>query len=157
MLLLNLCSPLMIENWQHKEMTNEELKKLVRDVYDGITFTSLQCGDHVLSVFMPVIFFGAAPSSPKTSKDNQVNRRNKLQYIEDCLTYEKETPAREKFIGNIGMLYEDMSKTGPTSINGYPVFFSCKIVSKEDGAKFIEMYNKYIEMREEFEKEWKAD
>ena len=53
------------------------------------------------------------------------------------------------------MLYEDNSKAGPMSINGYPIFMSCKIISNSDTTIFIEMYNKYVKMREEFEKEWK--
>lgn len=32
----------------------------------------------------------------------------------------------------VGALYEDFSKAGPRSINGYPFFFSFKILHKDD-------------------------
>ena len=147
----------MANNWEHKEMTVDELKELVRDVYDCKVFTSLQCDNNAITmVFMPVMFLGAGPSEPSLSDNNQLNRKNKLKYIEDMLIYEEETPAREKFIKNIGMLYEDYSKAGP-SINGFPMFMSCQIVSVEDTGKFIEMYKKYEAMRKSFEKEWGTD
>jgi hypothetical protein len=61
----------------------------------------------------------------------------------------------DEFMKNIGMLFEDNSKAGPRSINGYPMFMSCKILSKEDAKKFLDLYGKYEKMREDFEKEWK--
>ena len=39
-------------NWEHNKLTNDELKELVRDVYDCKTFTSFQCGNMIMSVFM---------------------------------------------------------------------------------------------------------
>jgi len=151
-------------NWKHRELTTEELKEIVRGVYDGKYFTSLQCADEVITVFMPILFIGAEPSVPRTPKvveDIRKNRKNKLNHFRDLEQYEKDlqewkdnTDIRNEFIDNIGMVYEDISKAGPGSINGYPTFFSCKIVSREDTNKFIEMYNKYVKMRQEFEKEW---
>lgn len=35
-------------------------------------------------------------------------------------------------ISNIGLIYEHMSSAGPRSINGMPVFFSMKLVHKDD-------------------------
>jgi len=41
-------------SWNHKIMTEEELKVLVKDVYDAKVFTSFQCDQHLMSmVFMP--------------------------------------------------------------------------------------------------------
>ena len=145
-----------MSNWKHKEFSEIELKELVRDVYDGKLFTSLQCSSNMVTmIFMPLMFLGAGPSIPTKTDDNQLNRKNKLIYIEEKLTYEKETPEREEFIKNIGMLYSNMSDAAPRSINGYPMFFNMHIVSIEDTEKFREMYQKYVKMREEFEKEWK--
>lgn len=141
-------------NWEHKIHTDAELKEIVRAVYDCKTFTSLQCKDDMMMVFMPAMFIGSRPSAPPLGNDNQINRKNKLQYIEDCLTYEKETTERENFLKNIGMLYEDYSKALPGSFNGYPIFASCKIMSIDDTKRFIEMYRKYEKMREDFEKEF---
>lgn len=142
-------------NWKHNVNTDEELKDLVRAVYDCKAFTSLQCPDYLLgSVFMVAMFMGSAPSKPSLSDNNQLNRKNKLQYIEDMLQYEKETPEREDFFKNIGMLYEFYGKELPRGVNGYPMFMSCRIVSIEDTKRFKEMYGKYEKMREDFEKEW---
>ena len=146
-----------MSNWKHKEMTEQEIKKLVRDVYDNKIFTSFQCNNMQMMVFMPLFFLGSAPSpSPKTD-NNQLNRKNKLIYIDEKLTYERETVEREAYINNIGMVYSLLSDAGPTSINGYPIFYGMNIVSKEDAVKFIDIYNKYIKIREEFEKEWTTE
>lgn len=142
-------------NWKHYIRTEEELKELVRAVYDCKIFTSLQCPGYLTgSVFMVSMFMGAAPSKPTIGDNNQLNRKNKLQYIEDMLEYERETPEREEYFKTIGMLYEDYSKAMPRGVNGYPMFMSCNIVSIEDTKRFKEMYGKYEKMREDFEKEW---
>ena len=143
-------------NWIHKKMTDQELKELVRDVYDNKFFTSQQCSSNMVTmVFMPLMFLGSGPSqSPKTG-NNKIDRKNKLIYIEEKLQHEKETPEREEFIKNIGMVYSSLSDAAPRSINGYPIFFSMTIVSKEDTDKFLDMYQKYQKIREDFEKEWK--
>jgi hypothetical protein len=39
---------------------------------------------------------------------------------------------RQEFISNIGVIYEWMEKAGPRSVNGYPTFFSCRLLHKED-------------------------
>lgn len=143
-------------NWEHKIRTEEELKELVRAVYDCKIFTSLQCDSYLVgSVFMPAMFLGSAPSKPSTSTNNQITRKNKLNYITAIIEYEEDTPKREEFLKTIGMLYEENSKAGPRGINGFPMFMSCNIVSMDDTKRFIEMYKKYENMREEFEKEWK--
>lgn len=140
-------------NWVHKTLTEEELKELVRDAYDMKLFTSLQCDKNMLSmVFMPAMFLGSRPTEPSLGIDNQANRKMKLEYIEEVLVYEKETPEREEFIKNIGMLYEYYSEASPRGVNGHPTFLSCKIVSYDDSQRFIEKYNKYVKKREEFEK-----
>jgi hypothetical protein len=151
-------------NWEHKKLTEDELKQLVRDVYDCKTFTSLQCSNMVMSVFMPIMFLGAAPSKPSFPKpvgDIRKDRKNKLNHFGDIEEWEKElqewkddSDKRDKYFKSIGMIYEDHSKAGPTCINGYPIFMSCKIISQDDTKRFLEKYRKYEKMREEFEKEF---
>ena len=144
-----------MRDWKHYKMTEKELKKVVRDTYDMKIFTSLQCDKNLLSViFMPILFIGAPPIEPSLVDDNQVNRRNKLKYIEDSLRYDKETSDREKYLNNIGMVYEYMNIAGTRGINGYPSFMSCNIMTISDTKKFIDMYDKYVAMREEFEKQF---
>ena len=143
-----------MSNWEHYKMTEQELNKLVRDVYDCKIYTSLHNPDQASSCFMISMFLGMEPIEPSLSSNNQVNRRNKLKYIDEKLQYEKETPEREEYLKNIGMLYEEYSKAGPMSMNGLPMFLSCKIVSVEDTKRFIEKYQRYEKMREEFETEF---
>ena len=38
----------------------------------------------------------------------------------------------------VGDIIEDISKAGPRSVNGYPVFFSCRVVHKDDWAAILE-------------------
>jgi len=144
-----------MSNWKHKELTNDELKQLVRDVYDQKIFTSLQCDSSNMSmIFMPSMFMGVGPIEPSLVENNQINRKNKLQYIEDKLIHEKETPEREEYMKNIGMVYEYMDKAGPRSVNGYPCFMSMQIVSYDDAQRFVEKYNSYVKKRKEFEDEF---
>lgn len=42
-------------------------------------------------------------------------------------------------------LYEEYSKASPTSINGYPVFMSCGILTKDEFAIFHKHYQRYNE------------
>jgi hypothetical protein len=157
-----------MKNWEHKVMTEEELKTLVTDVYDAKVFTSLHLDNNssylIGSIFMPLIFLSSPPSEPilpKQTGNIRKDRKNKLlQFDEieawktDYKQWEDETPLRDAFIKNVGMIYEIFSAASPTGINGYPIFYSCKIVSKEDTTKFLVMYEKYKNMREEFEKKW---
>ena len=92
--------------------------------------------------------------SPTTQLHFNQSPVDKLNYINDIIEYEEDTPKREEFLKTIGMLYEENSKAGPRGINGFPMFMSCNIVSMDDTKRFIEMYKKYENMREEFEKEW---
>jgi hypothetical protein len=144
-------------SWKHIEHTEEELKTIVKDVYDGKIFTSLHLSEDdqhlVTSVFMPLLFLGAAPSFPLSTKNIKKDRKNKLIYMEEYQKWCDETQEREEFMKNIGMVYEENSEA-VRSINGYPMFMSLKIVSQVDTKRFIEMYNKYVKMREEFEKNW---
>jgi len=142
-------------NWEHKKMTNEELKTLVKDVFDCKVFTSLQCRSiDVMSVFMASLFIGSSPNAPALTGQIKTDRKNKLKYLDDCTEYKNDTPKREEYLRTIGMFYEKYSEASPRSINGYPCFFSCNIVSIEDKNRFIEMYEKYEKMRTQFESEW---
>lgn len=155
-------------NWEHKVLTNDELKELVRGVYDCKLFTSLQCPDHLVgSIFMPAMFMGCAPSEPNFPDhvgNIRKDRKRKLLHIDaleqwrkDMKEWEDETEKREEFHKNIGMLYEEWSKAGPMGINGFPMFMSLRIVSIEDTKRFRVMYGEYQKMREDFEKEWGTD
>ena len=43
-------------------------------------------------------------------------------------------------------LFEDISKAGPRSINGYPTFFSCGYLNKYEWEIFINYFERYKEL-----------
>lgn len=48
-------------------------------------------------------------------------------------------------IDQIGNIVEELSKAGPRSINGYPIFFSCQVIHKDDWAVIVERATKAFE------------
>ena len=42
---------------------------------------------------------------------------------------------------NINLFYEYLDKAAPRSINGYPIFFSMRMLDKNDAARMIDFYN----------------
>lgn len=57
-------------------------------------------------------------------------------------------------IKNVGTIYEYLVDAVPRSVNGYPVFLSCKLVDKADWEKAREKILKILEAREESLKEF---
>ena len=49
-----------------------------------------------------------------------------------------------------GLMYEYMDKAGPRSVNGYPCFFSMRILSLEDTKRMSGFYKEYHSMVEQF-------
>lgn len=43
---------------------------------------------------------------------------------------------------NTGLFYEYLSAAGPVSVNGYPTFFSFRILSKDDARRLFTMHDK---------------
>jgi len=85
-------------SWNHKIMTEEELKVLVKDVYDAKVFTSFQCDQHLMSmVFMPILFLNSPPSKPTKTNEIRTDRKNKLIYMDDIAKWKNETKVREDF------------------------------------------------------------
>lgn len=46
---------------------------------------------------------------------------------------------------DIGMIYADMKDAGPRTINGYPIFFSAKMINRKDTATVLERSRKIVE------------
>lgn len=104
-----------------------DLKQLAMDLYENKVFTDrhlLSSGNDYLipSVFMPVAL-GAF--SGKT---------------------------QEEIKAEVGMIYEYYSEAGPRGINGYPCFFSFRILSPEDTEKMFKYYDDYSKIKEAFAK-----
>ncbi len=101
-----------------------------------------------MSNFMILLFMGPKlpepPKYPSDNKDLQGSRDNVLfdlvQRDIDQAKYEADLDFypieqryyKDKFVSNIGLVYEYLSESSPTSINGLPVFMSCKFLNHVD-------------------------
>jgi hypothetical protein len=105
-----------------KSKTDDELYQIAMGMFQGRLFTDRQCQNprDVSMVFMPLAFMGEENSD--YLKPRGITRG----------------------VTSLGMIYEDMSKAGPSSINGNPVFFSMQYVSPAEAAKVIEIYNRLV-------------
>lgn len=88
--------------------TEQELKKLAKDVYEGTIF--LANTEEALNCSFSLLL--------------------------SMMTFPKDTVA----------LYENISKCGPRSINGYPFFMSCSYLNKDEWNIFIGYFEQYKEL-----------
>lgn len=104
--------------------SDKYLRRLAMDIEEGKIFTS----DHIReydaqllpSIFMPLFFSG---------RDFHfwMLKKNKIMLI-----------------------YEYLSKAGPRSINGYPIFFSMQMLNLEDYKKLNRFRAKILAFKEEY-------
>ncbi len=151
--------------WKIESRTDEELKKIVIDIYDNKIFTDRHCESHMIkNIFMPFLFMSPkepeSPSYPYSKSGVKEIRGNRLfdilhreelvkKHKEDMELYELEVKYyREHYITDIGMIYEYLDKSSPTSINGYPIFMSFHLLNRKDSEKISEYYRKYSELRD---------
>ena len=132
--------------------TDDFLKELAKDIYNDKVFTAFMIPENqrahmIKMVFMPLLFMG--PKHPyEENVDTAKMRDNKIWEIleED----EEREDYNKNFVSSIGMVYEYY--TAPTSgkgINGFPCFFSCKMINCEDTDKLRDFYDKYAEIRKQ--------
>jgi hypothetical protein len=57
----------------------------------------------------------------------------------------------EEELKKIGLVYEYLSEAGPRSVNGMPMFYSCKILDNEETKIMFNHYDRYKIMKEEFD------
>lgn len=55
------------------------------------------------------------------------------------------------YFKDIGVVWEWLSKAGPRSINGYPIFFSCRLMHREDWEKARRAAQKEMDRRKELD------
>jgi len=81
---------------------------------------------------------------------------NKKNYDNNILpNWEKNIkPLNDKFIEDIGMIYEYNDKSMNMSINGFPTFSSCAFLNRKDAKRFIELYSKYEEIHKKITEEF---
>lgn len=103
-----------------KEHTDDELRKLASDIYNGHVFTDrhVRHVSELRMVFMILIFM----------ERNQV----------------------ESTLEDVGLIYEYMSEAGPRSINGLPCFMSMRMLSKDDTDRLNVYHEQYKAMQEQF-------
>jgi hypothetical protein len=104
--------------------TNEELKQIAVDMYTGKIFSDRHlpdgCEMKIDQIFMNI---GLAVMGGFTEDQFKEFQKN----IET---------------GKIFFMYEYLDKAGPLAVNGYPTFFSCSFLSKEEFDIMIDYYNK---------------
>jgi hypothetical protein len=62
--------------WNSKNLSDDELKTIAKDLYNGLIFTDRHCNEHILfNVFMPLMFMGPHGDS---SGDTVGKRDNKI-------------------------------------------------------------------------------
>ena len=135
-------------NWEHKETSDEDLKAIAKDLYEGKIFSDRHIDKHTstYSVFMS---FALWDIYEKTEKEDPKLEADRLVSLE-LYPIEK----RDEFINDIGLIYEYLSKATPTSINGYPTFISHNLLSKKDTIKMFEYYEKYEKLKKEIEEKY---
>ena len=132
------------EKWCWKSLSDEILKNIAKDLYNNLIFTDRQCREsELMMVFMPLIFMG--PSAPSLT-DDKVKNRDSIIY--KLLEEEIEQKHYKLYASNIGMIYEYYTEASPRGINGNPIFYSLRMLSKTDCDKMLDFYNQYREIRE---------
>ncbi len=93
--------------------TDEELKQIALDLFHGRIFSDRHC--------------------------------NTLEEIRSSfliLAFMDEKHAEEMKEKKVSFVYEYLSEAGPRSINGRPVFFSCRYLDEAESKKMFEYYEK---------------
>lgn len=101
--------------YTYEPKSDEELKRVALGILSGTIFTSQGLGEHELPLVFMVLGF----------------------MDQDSLDRMKEA--------EITLLYEDISKAGPRSINSMPMFSSCHQLSRSDHLRLNEMIKKLQE------------
>jgi hypothetical protein len=75
-----------------------------------------------------------------------INRQEDLPMVFMILMLLDEATRQRMIADNIQFLYEDYAEAVPRSVNGYPCFMSCKMLSAEDGHRLYERVMQIAEM-----------
>lgn len=133
------------------DMGDEARREFVRAWLSGQVFTSCHLGregaDHMLGqVFMPVMLGGLGPPMIELKElpseipdDMGVDEWEVLQnggHDRMVDAAEKINDARmAQYSAELGIVWEYLSEALPRSINGYPIFMSCRVMNKSDWNK----------------------
>ncbi len=106
-----------------QELTSEFLRQLAADIADDKIFTHRHIPEQQ-SEMIPRVFMPIALGAFKDYTKEQME--------------------------DIGLIYEYYSDAGPRGINGYPCFFSFRILSVEETKRMHYFYEIYVSMKETF-------
>ncbi len=140
-----------------RSKSDDELKTLAKELFNNAIFTDRHIRDSsdLRRIFMVLMFMGHR-SYDATTRQGKIERllteAAKDNYF---LTLGKtEDEARKDYFSSIGLIYEYYDKAMPMGINGYPIFGSCRFLSKEDTEKMFEFYDKYCDMQKKLSEEF---
>lgn len=113
-----------MSNFLEKEALSEaELKQIALDLSGGKIFCDKHLGEDAQQMFKSVflpIALGAL---------DYMTKEEKMQ---------------------IALIYEYLSEAGPRSVNGYPSFFSFKLLRKDEAKKMWEFYKVLQDLKKNF-------
>lgn len=101
--------------------TDEELRQIAVDIYDGKIFTSQHLSESEQNL-MPMVFMPLALMDRETFKS----------------------------LSEVGMVYEYLDKAGPRSVNGCPSFFSMHTLTSDETVKVNDFFESYGSMKQQF-------
>jgi hypothetical protein len=102
-------------------MTEPELRQLALDIVDRKVYGSWMIPEDQLDRLLSVVFMPLLFGAAENLRENKAVS-----------------------------LYEYLDKAGPTGVNGYPSFMSCRFLTKEDTELLNPMITKLREMRQSF-------
>jgi hypothetical protein len=150
------------DKWEHRVLSDEDLKTVAKDIYAGKIFSSAHRVDSSMldMVFMPLMFMGGENDSLKIEKsDDTIMKRKKKMYNLEMMRARRKyfkkkgltaEEGRKKWYDEIGLIYEYLDKAGPRCINGCPIFMSCRIMSKSDADRMWKFHDQWKELAEKF-------
>jgi len=103
------------------EKTDDELKQLAIDLVEGKVYTDR----HVPNDMIGIVFSPIALGAFSDTTDEELDQ--------------------------IGLVYEYLSEAGKNSINGLPIFFSFRVLNKEQTEKLRGFYNQYKVLKNQFQ------
>lgn len=132
---------------QVRKMSGEDKKEFIRGCLQGQIFTSSMVPDSewvrmVPQIFLPIAFGclevlpdGPPPPPQEIEEDMSVEEFDRLhethQAAVDNWTAVK-AKLQKDFDDSLGIVWEWYDKSLPRGINGYPMFMSCRLMSRED-------------------------
>jgi len=132
--------------WEHHPHTDEELKDIAKALYHNKIFSNLHMDTSnsmtIGMVFMPLFMMGSISWPSDESRESKVVR---LLLEDKEVGYKKRY---RKWLNDVGFIYEYYTESMPRSVNGMPIFSSCRFMSKSDAQKMIDLYNKYKEIQD---------